>query len=206
MGSRSRPQANTVESAQHRPKGLRARQKILVAARQVFSEVGYERATIRRIADAAGVDKSSLTQYFGTKENLFQQSVHWEIPMNLIVGETASQTAENFTRGILMAWAIEPVSPMATLLRASLTNNDAADLLRRHITAQVVDAMEPSIEGDDVRLRIALAGSMLMGVVSQYYMIQLPDLKIASTDKIVQLVAPLIRSLIEPGCTEEGEE
>lgn len=179
-------------------KGQRTRRRILLAARRVFGEVGYERATIRGIAEAAGVDKSSITQYFGTKQVLFQESVHWTIPMDLVIADTPEQIAANMSRGILSAWATEPVSPMAVLLRASMTTEEAAELLRRHITAQVVDAMEDAIGGPDARLRIALAGSMLMGVALQRYVLHLPDLCNASSEEIVNLVAPLIASLFSP--------
>jgi AcrR family transcriptional regulator len=43
-------------------KGERTRRRILEAARRVFADLGYERATIRGIAAAADVDKSSVIQ------------------------------------------------------------------------------------------------------------------------------------------------
>ena len=55
-------------------KGQRTRRRILETARAVFAEVGYERATIRGIAAAAEVDKSSIIKYFGTKEALFREA------------------------------------------------------------------------------------------------------------------------------------
>ena len=74
------PTATAAEAGGER-KGLRTRRRILDAARGVFAEVGYERATIRGIAAAAGVDKSSVIQYFGTKQALFREAVHWDIPI-----------------------------------------------------------------------------------------------------------------------------
>lgn len=188
--------AGAADAADTERKGQRTRRAILLAARRVFGEVGYERATIRTIAQAAGVDKSSVSQYFGTKENLFRESVHWTIPMDLVIADTAEQTAANLARGILSAWATEPVSPMAVLLRASMTTEQAAELLRSHITAQVVDAMEDSVDAPDARLRIALAGSMLMGVALQRYVLQLPDLCDASSEEIARAVAPLVATLL----------
>ncbi|WP_328402790.1 TetR family transcriptional regulator [Nocardia sp. NBC_00403] len=33
------------------------------------------------IRSAAGVDKSSVIQYFGSKQALFREAVHWDIPI-----------------------------------------------------------------------------------------------------------------------------
>jgi AcrR family transcriptional regulator len=47
------------------------RQRILMAAAQVFAEKGYARATTRALADAAGVNEVTLFRHFGNKQSLF---------------------------------------------------------------------------------------------------------------------------------------
>jgi len=47
------------------------RQRILLAAAQVFAEKGYARATTRTLAAAAGVNEVTLFRHFGSKQNLF---------------------------------------------------------------------------------------------------------------------------------------
>jgi AcrR family transcriptional regulator len=49
--------------------------RILTGARQLFAERGFERTTIRAVAAAAGVGPAPVTQYFGSKRELFTQSV-----------------------------------------------------------------------------------------------------------------------------------
>src|SRR5947207_515211 len=44
------------------------RQRILQAARQLFASSGFEAATTREIADAAGIASGTLFNYFATKE------------------------------------------------------------------------------------------------------------------------------------------
>ena len=44
-----------------------------------------------------------------------------------------------------------PEHPMAVLLRTSMTSEDAAEILRTHITAQSVDAMAATIDAPDAR-------------------------------------------------------
>jgi AcrR family transcriptional regulator len=179
-------------------KGQRTRRRILEAARGVFAEVGYERATIRGIAAAAGVDKSSVIQYFGTKQHLFREVVHWTIPIADALADTPEQTAENLVRGMLAAWAADPNSPMAVLLRGSMTSEDAAEILRSHITSHATPAIATAIDAPDARLRAALVGAMLMGIASQRYLLRMPDLHDVDIDEIVRIVTPLVRELIDP--------
>lgn len=179
-------------------KGLRTRRRILEAARAVFAEVGYERATIRSIAAQAEADKSSVIKYFGSKQQLFQQAVHWDIPVAELTTDDASRTAVNLARSMLTAWASDPNSPMAVLLRTSMTSDDAAAILRNHITAQATDAVAANIDAPDARLRAALAGAMLMGIASQRYILLMPDIVDADIDDILGLVAPLLQLLIAP--------
>jgi AcrR family transcriptional regulator len=53
------------------PEADDTRQRILIAAAQIFAEKGYARATTRALADAAGVNEVTLFRHFGTKQNLF---------------------------------------------------------------------------------------------------------------------------------------
>ncbi len=179
-------------------KGLRTRNRILQAARSVFAGVGFERATIRAIAAAAGVDKSSVIQHFGTKQALFLEAVHWEIPVANIIADDPPTTTDNLVRGMLDAWAADPNSPMAVLLRTSMTSEDAAELLRTRITAQYVATMAATIDAPDARLRAALTGAMLMGIVSQRHILKMPDLEDADIEGILRLITPLVSTLLYP--------
>jgi AcrR family transcriptional regulator len=181
-------------------KGQRTRRRILEAAREVFAGVGYDRATIRAIAAVADADKSSVIKYFGTKEALFQEAVHWDIPVTDLNSVGVATTTE-LTRAMLTAWASDPNSPMAVLLRTSMTSEVAADLLRKHITHDAIDAMAPTIDAPDGRLRAALASAMLMGIASQRYILQLPDLVNVDMDEMLELLAPLLQSLLRPQTT-----
>ena len=51
------------------------RRAILDAAAEVFGTQGYERASIDAIAAASGVSKPTIYSHFGTKEQLFRESI-----------------------------------------------------------------------------------------------------------------------------------
>ena len=54
-----------------RPKDMEKRAAILVAASRLFLDLGFERATVERIAAAAGVSKLTVYSHFADKEGLF---------------------------------------------------------------------------------------------------------------------------------------
>ena len=51
----------------------RARRRLLAAARALLDEHGYRRATMRQIAEQAGVSHQTLYNYFPTKAQLLQE-------------------------------------------------------------------------------------------------------------------------------------
>ncbi len=177
-------------------KGLRARRRILAAARKCFAEVGYEKATLRMIAAEANSDKSSVIKYFGSKEQLFRECVYWTIPIDELTADAPDQSAENYLRSMLSAWARDPHSPMAVLLRVSMTNKEAADLLRSHITTHSVERVMKHMKGPDPELRAGLFAAMMMGIASGRYLLRIPGLAEAELDDVLRVAAPAIRALI----------
>ncbi|MGW6454974.1 TetR/AcrR family transcriptional regulator [Streptomyces sp. NPDC055078] len=179
-------------------KGERTRRRILQTARAQFGKVGYERATIRAIAAAADVDKASVIQYFGTKQELFREAVDWEIPVAELTTDDPGESLENYLRTMLGAWSKDPDSPMTALLRTSMTSDEAAELLRTRVTAQAIDPVAARLDDPDARLRAALTGAMMMGIATHRHLLRMPDLAGADVEDILRLAVPVLRSLIEP--------
>lgn len=179
-------------------KGDLTRRRILLAARQHFAEVGYERATIRRIAETAQADKASVIKHFGNKQELFRQAVLFRIDLAQETSDDPGQTAENYLRGMLERWAANPHSPMAVLVRASMTSTEAADLLREQVTREAIDHVAVSIDRPDARLRAGMFAAFMMGLATHRYLLNMPDLASADLEDIVRVAAPIIRRLIAP--------
>src|SRR5215469_17657819 len=62
------------------------REAILQAARAQFGERGYNAATIRGIAAAAGVDPALVHHYYGTKEKLFAAAMRLPVVPSEVIG------------------------------------------------------------------------------------------------------------------------
>ena len=57
------------------PSPQETRQRIIEAAVEIGSKVGYVRATTKAIAEAAGVNEITLFRHFGNKANLFSAAI-----------------------------------------------------------------------------------------------------------------------------------
>ncbi|GAA2789616.1 TetR/AcrR family transcriptional regulator [Saccharopolyspora taberi] len=179
-------------------KGQRTRRRILEAARRCFGQLGYERATIRGIAAAAGVDKSSVIQYFESKQRLFREAVHFEIPIDELTTTDPAQTVENYLRTMLERWASESDTPMSVLLRASMTSDDAAALLRRHVAVNANDRIMSHLDSPDARLRAGLFSAIMVGIASGRYLLRIPDLADADLEEVLRVSVPVVQALIKP--------
>ncbi|HXV29940.1 MAG TPA: TetR family transcriptional regulator, partial [Sinorhizobium sp.] len=73
------------------PRGDATRDKLLNAAIDVFGRYGFDGATTRKLADAAGVNLQAIPYYFGGKEGLFIASA--EHLASLIGGHVADLRA-----------------------------------------------------------------------------------------------------------------
>src|SRR5262249_47975940 len=63
------------------------RDAILAAAREQFTERGYDSATIRGIAGRAGVDPALVHHYFGSKADLFAAALDLPVQPRVILDD-----------------------------------------------------------------------------------------------------------------------
>lgn len=184
------------------------RRAILEAARTAFAESGYELATIRVIAAAAGVDPALVHYHFGTKQELFVTAHQFPISPALVqaaLNGTEGTLGERLARTYLTA-ALSG-GPFEAFIRAAMSNPAARALLREFVETALLDAFEDRLEGPDARLRIALAGSHLVGIFMMRRIIGIDAIAEADLETIVTMVAPsLDRYLGDPASTSAGPE
>ncbi len=176
--------------------------EILDAARLTFAEMGYESATLRRIAATAGVDVALIAHYFGNKESLFV-AAH-DLPINpsdiagVLDGVSEGEVGEMITRFSLAMLAADD-SPAISLMRAASTNSSAAAMLREFIDRTLIDPIAEMLDVADGRERAALVASHLLGVLFARHIVGVRELATASIDELVDAIGPTIqRYLTEP--------
>lgn len=176
------------------------RSEILDAAKRVFGEMGYDRATIRGIATEAGVDPSLIYHYFGTKDQLFAASVDIPMPaaeaLRSVFSEDPEELGRRLAETFFFVWEQEAArASLLGILRSAMGGEDqAAEAFRQFLTTSVLEEIAPLIGGENPRLRALLMASQLVGVAMTRYVMRLEPIASTPVEDIIELVAPRIQS------------
>ncbi|AZQ36529.1 TetR/AcrR family transcriptional regulator [Streptomyces cyaneochromogenes] len=175
------------------------RDRILNAAREEFSERGYDKTSVRGIAKAAGVDSALVHHYFGTKEQVFEAAVEVAFAPALKVRDAVLQgplddAGERMTRTIFGLWE-NPVTrkPLLAIVRSAVNNEAAAAVFRRLVSAQLLRRIADEIDAPDAQLRAELAAAQLVGVAMMRYVIKIEPIASADVEQIITRVAPVVQ-------------
>ncbi|MCV7354537.1 TetR/AcrR family transcriptional regulator [Mycolicibacterium fluoranthenivorans] len=85
----------TLRRTRGRPRaanGSETRERIIRAARQVFSELGYDAATFQAIAERADLTRPAINHYFANKRALYQEVLTATNAALITAGVTAAAT------------------------------------------------------------------------------------------------------------------
>ena len=169
----------------------RTEARILDAATHVFFSAGYERATIRAVASAAGVDAGLVMHYFGSKQELFRRVIDAaSVPE---FSGAPGQATEQILASLASRLASEPVASL-TILRSMLTNPEAASAAGADIAryeAQIAQA----IPAGDAGLRAAVISAITLGIMVSRHLIKSDELATADPAEVIRLLQPCILSL-----------
>lgn len=115
--------SRTISTAQSR--GDETRDRILQAALRIFAQLGYNQATTRRIAEAAGVALPAIKYYFDNKEGLYVACAHEIVARyEASVGAYLQEVATAFAAGMS---AQEARGHLKRVMRAVTTVNNDED-------------------------------------------------------------------------------
>lgn len=179
-----------------RPGSADTRGEILAAARRVFAEKGFDKATVRGIAREAQVDPALVHHYFDTKEGMFAAAMRLPITPDEVIPTLTEgpreEIGERLVRMLLKVTA-EPETrePMMALIRSALTNERAATMFREFITNALLFQVADSLGVP--HLRIEAAFGQMYGVIMVRYVIKLEPLASADPEELVELLAPTIQ-------------
>jgi len=181
-----------------RPGASGTREAILDAARRAFAEQGYQRATIRVVAELAGVDPALVHHYFGTKQELFVAAVR--LPVNpveqlaAVLAADPDQVGQRLVEAFLSIWDhAGGKSPLLALIRSAVADEQAAALLREFITEEVLGPIARRVGSPDARLRATLAGSQLIGLAMARYIIRVEPLASTPSAEVAAAVGPTVQ-------------
>ncbi len=172
---------------------------MLAAARSAFAERGFDGASIRQIATAAGVDPALVHHYFGSKDDLFLAAVEAPIdPDELLPSILSAPPHERgaaVVRMVLHVWDGPARPAILALVRSALNHEWSARLLREFVLTKIVRRVIGSIDMpvEEREARGALVASQVIGMVMTRYVLRLEPNASASHDSLVAAVGPTIQ-------------
>jgi AcrR family transcriptional regulator len=201
----SLPEAPPVEAGQgqghpaprrrgRRPGGTDTRAELLAAARVEFAERGYDGATVRVIAERAGVDAAMVNHWFGGKESLFTAALDLPLDPGTIIAEVVpgdpDHLAERILARFLDLWDSTGGAPLSTVLQSVAAHDAAARLLREFVNRVLVARVVSTVAPDRPELRAGLCGSQILGLAIVRYVVKVEPLASADHATVIAAVAP----------------
>lgn len=186
-----------------------SRDAVLRAAKQRFASEGYEKTTLRAIADDARVDPSMVLYLFGSKAELFRESLRLIIDPDALVAALAEGDDDIGTRMVRTYIGIwedaDTAASMVAMLQSATSNSDAHEAFRAFMQNYVLTAVSGALGGgEQARLRAMLAATNLVGTAMLRYVIRIPPLSTLATDDVVALIAPSVTRYLTAPAKELG--
>ncbi|MFI7454708.1 TetR/AcrR family transcriptional regulator [Nonomuraea sp. NPDC049714] len=151
-----------------RPRDREAtRQRLLAAARALFSEHGYEHVTVRMIAAEAEANVALVGRYFGSKAGLFGEVLQGEPTIRRILDGDPEGLAGRLAEYAAKRMNHDPKSRILRSLEHSSQDSEVKALVRERLRMAFV---EPIVEvlGDDpeAHARARMATMLFLGIGS----------------------------------------
>jgi AcrR family transcriptional regulator len=186
-----------------RPGPSTTREAITRAARAQFSELGYDRTTIRGVAREAGVDPALVLRFYGSKDALFREVMALppaaaEALERIAVGprETVGRRLAELIVGLLENPETRAI--VIGRIRSAVSHPEAAALVRETVTRDV-GRLTSALTDDQPDVRAVLAGTHVVGLAVARYVVLVEPLASMPAADVVEYAAPTFqRYLVGP--------
>jgi AcrR family transcriptional regulator len=194
----------------------RRRQRIIDGALQVFASKGFETATTKDIAEAAGIKSPGLIyHYFTDKADLFRHVIEQRVPVVDLLNDPDAFSAlpprealTMFARGLLRATdSPQTVALMRLIIGESIRRPGVAELLNRlgpgrgfaFMTAYLARQME---EGTLRRMEPGAAARCFIGPLIAFVATRVifpqPDTPLLSAERMADVAVEVFLRGMEP--------
>jgi AcrR family transcriptional regulator len=176
-----------------------SRRALLDAARAVFDEHGYDRATTREIGERAHVDPALIARYFGGKEGLFLATIAEEPTGGFALSLDFDPHA--LVAMLLEHWDQRGHSPASRALASPTLTDEVRDLIHNVVGRRIVEPLAEELTTRGVpspTLRAELLVAITLGIAITRSNGTLTKLATATADQILATLDPLIDVLQSP--------
>ena len=174
------------------------RAAILSAAQQLFAKSGFDRTTVREIAQLAGIDPALVIRYFGSKEALFADAVKIEVNLPDLDNTPQDKKGEALLNHFLFQWESSPAKDVYhVLLRCAAANEHAAERARTIFATQILSGIAKIKHQKNPAKCAGLIATQFMGLALCRYIIQLPPIVAMSHPELIRYIGPTIQSYMD---------
>src|SRR6201991_1769588 len=177
-------------SAQRPRNAAQTRADILAAARRRFATEGFDRTTLRAIANDVGVDAALVIRYFGSKQDLFATATEFTIKLPDLSGAAPDDIAGMLLPRYFAVW--EDDQSFLALLRAAGTSQVAADTLNQTLAANVAPTLRAATP-DNHRQRVALTDAFVIGLAMTRSILANPPIANLSREELSSWAGPVFQ-------------
>jgi AcrR family transcriptional regulator len=179
----------------------RSREAVLRSARALFAKHGFAGTSMRAVAARAGVDSALVHYFFETKEKLFRAAV--AVPPDASAPLLAAG-GPALARYYLDALLPQHRESIAALLRAAVADPSSVPALRRSLEDAVVSRGAGALKGRDARLRVELAGALVVGLFVCRELMKLQPLASVPTARLTPRVGRAFDALLSAAPRSRG--
>ena len=172
------------------------RAAILIAAREQFAAGGYQAATIRGIAAAAGIDPALVMRYYGNKEGLFAAAAEFDLRLPDLTTLPRRAVGAALVTHFLDRW--EGDDTLMALLRTAVTNPAARQRMQTIFATQVAPQVIAlsGLPRAEAAARAGLIASQILGLALCRYVLELPPLVRLGRTEIVRRVGATVQGYL----------
>lgn len=175
-------------------------EQITQAAVNLFADLGYEKTTIRLVAESAGVDPKLVMHYFGNKSKLFMATV--KVPSEVNKGIKVLRMVPKAMWGKRIAdviWLAQKSGGINTLvgvIRASASEPEAASMFREFYYKNLLLPIVNELDVDNKQLRATMMSSLMAGFVFTKEIVRINELAKAKESERKSLFAAVVQSIL----------
>lgn len=183
-----------------RPGTADTRGEILAAARRIFAEKGFDKATIRGIAREAKVDPALVHHYFESKEGVFVAAMQLPMDPREVIPKVLTGPRERLGHRLaeLILTTLENEQardPVMALMRTAMTNERGVAMVREFFTGAVLSRASERFGVPPLRMQALFAH--MFGIVMMRHIVRLEPLASASVEEVIATVGPVIQRYID---------
>jgi AcrR family transcriptional regulator len=182
-----------------RPGNQDTREAILAAAREAFADRGFDGSSIRSIATAAGVDPALVHHYFGTKDQLFLDTMQAPfdpvVMLTSVLNKGPDGVGERLVRTALSVWDGPAGGAAVAIVRSAVSNEIFARMMREFVMRRIMRKISHDLHLDpaEANTRAGLVASQMAGLILMRYVIRIEPIASMPPDTVVALIGPTIQ-------------